>query len=132
MKKHLLYLIIFLITSSAYAQQASWNLTSGSSTYSFNYSFIRADAPSFVYNTASGSSTTFLPAPPSGSARVGVGSTGSPSFTLMDNGTKDELKFNVSSTGTAGKFSLYNASGATGLTSYFFTLNFDNLTATRA
>lgn len=131
MKKKLLYLIVFLITSSVYGQNANWNLTTGLSTFPFNYSF-KSTSGTYVYNTASGSSTTFLPAAPSGSTRVGVGSTGTPSFTLMENGTKDSLKFNTSSVGTAGKFSLYNAAGASGLTSYFLTLNFDNLTATRA
>ncbi|WP_155977931.1 T9SS type A sorting domain-containing protein [Pedobacter glucosidilyticus] len=140
MKRHLLYLIIFLITSSAYAQQATWNITSGTN-YNWVYDFSTGTGNAgSTFTTASSNSIStpttpgFLPQPISGSARVGIGSGGTPSFTLMKNGATnlDSLQFQASSTGTIGKFSLYGVDGATALTAYYFTARFLNNTATRA
>lgn len=140
MKKQLFYLIIFFITNSAYGQQASWNITSGSNlNWAYDFSTGTGNAGS-VFSTASSNSVStsttpgFLPQPVSGSARVGIGSAGTPSFTLLKNGAVnlDNLQFQASSTGTIGKFSLYSVAGATALTAYYFTANFTSNAATRA
>jgi hypothetical protein len=140
MKRQLLYLIIFLITSSAYGQQATWNITSGINyNWVYNLAAGTGNAGSTFATASSNSVSTptapgFLPQPVSGSARVGIGSVGTPSFTLLKDGTTnlDSLQFQASSTGTIGKFSLYSVDGATALTAYYFNARFLNNTATRA
>lgn len=140
MKRRLFYFIILLISSSVYGQQATWTSTSGSD-YNWVYDFSTGTGNAgSVFSTASSSSIStpttpgFLPQPVSGNARVGIGSGGSPSFTLMKDGTTnlDSLQFQASSTGTIGKFSLYSVSGATALTAYYFNAKFVQNAATRA
>lgn len=76
------------------------------------------------------SSTGFLPKPPSGSARVFVGSNGTPSFHLVGSGAATSLNFQASSSGTAGKLSFYNAAGAGPLTTISTTIRIEDNTAT--
>lgn len=138
MKKTLLYLIIFLITSSVYGQQATWNITSGTNyNWVYNFGTGTGNAGTVFSGTSSSSISTattpgFLPQPVSGNARVSTGSSGSPSFTLLDNGTSDNFQFQASSSSTIGRFSLYSVDGATALTAYYFTANFVNNPATAA
>ncbi|OAQ40780.1 hypothetical protein A5893_07530 [Pedobacter psychrophilus] len=138
MKQILLSTLLFFCVFAVSGQQATWTITTGSN-YNWVYNF--GTETGNAGNTFSGSSVSsisststagFLPKPISGNARVSTGSTGTPSFTLLNNSKSDSLQFKASSAGTVGKFSLYNATGATALTTIFTTVNFENNVATRA
>lgn len=144
MKKFLLSFLLSFSIFLTFAQQSVWTAKGGN--YNWVYDFSSETAPAsgigisgytFTGGTiaqAHVSTTTqaFLPLHLSGNARVASGTSGTPIFTLLRNGSTnlDSLQFKASSTGTIGKVSLYNAVGATALTSYHFTANFVNNNAT--
>ncbi len=112
MKKLLTILGIVVVSLAGAQAQTIWNYDFGTGTG--------------VYNTASGNSTTFLPAPSTngGTSRVRVGSTGG-SFNLENPGsslgTGSELRIVAPTSSSVNKFSIYDYTTA----ATAFSLSFD-------
>ncbi len=102
-----LFVFVYLISHRGYAQP--WQYDFGSSTGSFT--------------TASSSSTTFLPQPPSGEDFVRVGTSGGGLYLdnpgIADFGSESELRGTASSTTSVNKFSIYDYGGSTTFTIKF-------------
>ena len=77
-----------------------------------------------------GSLDGYLPNPSSGIVRVGTGTAGNARFDLVD--STHSLQISASSTSQVGKFSGYTIANATPVTSFFFTMSFNNATTDSA
>jgi hypothetical protein len=102
-----LFIFTLLILQTGHAQP--WQYDFGTSTGSFT--------------TPSGTSTTFLPQPPSGEDFVRVGSAGGGIYLdnpgIADLGSATELRCVASSSASVNKFSVYDYSGSTAFTIKF-------------
>ena len=131
--KKTLFSIAFLLPA-LFAISQSWN-TGGNHVWVYDFGAGTGNqgttfTGASVNSVSSATTQGFLPQPPSGNAKVAIGSTGAASFTLLNNGTSDTLRLNASSTANVGKVSFYDIEGATPLTAVFVTLNFEDNQAT--
>jgi hypothetical protein len=127
MKTKFLFPVFLLFASVAANAQGQWIGAGGPTFWTYNLgSGIDSKSSSGSAQAYISPGDNFLPDPPNGFVRAGIKENIGGSISFIGG----KLTLIASNNGTPHKFSAYSMTDATAVTSYFFTVNFNNTTAT--